>query len=171
MGKGKFMVSVRILGALGFTLAAMTGGAQASSILVLGASTSTPSVVRLGSPEPVKIAASTTPSIVALGDPLPDVTDEKVAAIPEKPKHKSGSMQPPMIIRGGVVGGAFASPAAPAKAETAAAPAAGVKPAADTKPAGEATAANDKPQPETQSQPQPAVQPATPPGPSAEKPM
>lgn len=163
------MVSVRMLGALGFTLAAITGGAQASSILVLGASTSTPSVVRLGSPEPVKIAASTTPSIVALGDPEPDVTYEKVAAIPGE--HKSGSTQPPMIIRGGVVGGAFASPAAPAKAATAAAPAAGDKPAADTKPAGEATAANGKPQPGTQSQPQPAatVRPATPPGPPAEK--
>lgn len=163
------MVSVRMLGALGFTLAAMTGGAQASSILVLGASTSTPSVVRLGSPEPVKIAASTTPSIVALGDPEPDVTYEKVAAIPGE--HKSGSMQPPMIIRGGVVGGAFASPAAPAKAATAAAPAAGDKPAVDTKPAGATTEAYGKPQPEAQSQPQPAAaaQPATPPGRPAEK--
>lgn len=162
------MVSVRILGALSFSLAAMTGGAQASSILVLGASTSTPSVVRLGSPEPVKVAASTTPSIVALGEPEPDVTYEKVAAIPGE--HKSGSMEPPMVIRGGVVGGASALPAAPAKAATSATPAAGAKPAADTKsaadtkPAATASASNGTPQPQPQPKPAAAPQPTSMPG-------
>lgn len=168
MGKGKVMVSVRILGALGFTLAAMTGGANASSILVLGASTTTPSVVKLGSPEPAKIAASTTPSIVALGDPEPDVTYEKVAAIPGE--HKPGSVEPPMVIRGGVVGGASALPAAPAKASTAAAPATGTKPGADTKPAAytkpaaTASASGRTPPPQPQPAPAAAPQPTSMPG-------
>ena len=168
MDKGKVMVSVRILGTLGFTLAAMTGGAKASSILVLGASTSTPSVVRLGSPDPVKIAASTTPSIVALGDAEPDVTYEKVAAIPDE--HKAGSMENPMVIRGGVVGGPSASPAAPAKAATAAAPVAATKPEADTKPAAytkpaaTARASGGTPPPQPQPKPVAAPQPTPMPG-------
>ncbi|MER9261992.1 hypothetical protein NKI45_26770 [Mesorhizobium sp. M0619] len=140
-------MSMRVLGALGFTLAAMTGGAHASSIVFLGVSTSTPSVIKVGGSEPVRIASS--PSIVALGDAQPDVTYEKVAAIPEKPRHG----QDPMIIRGGIVGGAFAAPA-PARA-SAAAPA--TEPTAETAPAGTATASNGKPE----SQPA-APQPATP---------
>ncbi|RUV53938.1 hypothetical protein EOA88_37110, partial [Mesorhizobium sp. M5C.F.Ca.IN.020.14.1.1] len=104
------MVWVRILGALGLTLAA--GGAHASSFVVLGAPSSTPSVVKLGAPEPVKVAgSSSTPSIVALGEAVPDVTYEKVAAIPSQPKPKHDFMQSPMIIRGGIVGDAFAKPA------------------------------------------------------------
>lgn len=125
------MVWVRIVGALGLTLAA--GGAQASSLVVLGASTSTPSVVTLSAPEPAKAAESTkagssTPSIVALGKPVPDVTYEKVAAIPSQPRPKHDFRQSPMIIRGGIVGDAFATPApspAPAATTAAAAPAAG----------------------------------------------
>ncbi|MER9323028.1 hypothetical protein [Mesorhizobium sp. M0626] len=140
-------MSMRVLGALGFTLAAMTGGAHASSIVFLGVSTSTPSVIKVGGSEPVRIASS--PSIVALGDAQPDVTYEKVAAIPEKPRHG----QDPMIIRGGIVGGALAAPA-PARA-SAAAPA--TEPTAETAPAGTATASNGKPE----SQPA-APQPATP---------
>ncbi|RUW70798.1 hypothetical protein EN786_27105 [Mesorhizobium sp. M4B.F.Ca.ET.143.01.1.1] len=153
-------MSMRILAALGVGLSAITGSAQASSIVALGASTATPSIIRLGAADPMKIGS--TPSVVALGEPAPDVTDEKVAAIPEKPTHH-GSMQSPMIIRGGVVGGAFATPAAvPAKATAATAPATETKPAEDGKPAGEATAPNGEPksQPEAQ-QPQPAsAQPA-----------
>ncbi|TIO31178.1 hypothetical protein [Mesorhizobium sp.] len=111
------MVLVRILGALGLTLAA--GGVQASSFVVLGASTSTPSIVTLSAPEPVKMAESTkadpsTPSIVAIGEPVPDVTYEKVAAIPSRPQPKHDFRQSPMIIRGGIVGDAFAKPAPPA---------------------------------------------------------
>ncbi|MER8830278.1 hypothetical protein NKH73_28730 [Mesorhizobium sp. M0938] len=119
------MVWVRILGALGLTLAA--GGAQASSFIVPGAPSSTPSLVKLGAPEPVKVAeSSSTPSIVALGEPVPDITYEKVAAIPSQPKHDF--TQSPMIIRGGIVGDAFATPApsaAPAATTAAAAPGAG----------------------------------------------
>ncbi|CAN7409969.1 hypothetical protein [Mesorhizobium sp. LjNodule214] len=138
---------MRMLAMLGISLAAMAGGAQASSILVLGASTTTPSVVKLGAPEPMKIASA--PSIVALGEAVPDVTDEKVAAIPDKPEQKH--MQSPMIIRGGIVGGAFATPAAaPAKATAAAEPAAGdTTAAADGKPA-TATASNGEQQPAPQ---------------------
>ncbi|RVD15045.1 hypothetical protein EN738_32165, partial [Mesorhizobium sp. M4B.F.Ca.ET.017.02.2.1] len=79
------MVSMRILAALGVGLSAITGSAQASSIVALGASTATPSIIRLGAADPMKIGS--TPSVVALGEPAPDVTDEKVAAIPEKPTH------------------------------------------------------------------------------------
>ncbi|ESX13727.1 MULTISPECIES: hypothetical protein [unclassified Mesorhizobium] len=144
-------MSMRVLGALGFTLAAMTGGAHASSIVFLGVSTSTPSVIKVGGSEPVRIASS--PSIVALGDAQPDVTYEKVAAIPEKPRHG----QDPMIIRGGIVGGAFAAPA-PARA-SAAAPA--TEPTAETAPAGTATASNGKPESQPAA-PQPAATPQQP---------
>ncbi|MER8985062.1 hypothetical protein [Mesorhizobium sp. M0843] len=144
-------MSMRVLGALGFTLAAMTGGAHASSIVFLGVSTSTPSVIKVGGSEPVRIASS--PSIVALGDAQPDVTYEKVAAIPEKPRHG----QDPMIIRGGIVGGAFAA-RAPARAR-AAAPA--TEPTAETAPAGTATASNGKPESQPAA-PQPAATPQQP---------
>ena len=150
-------MSMRVLGALGFTLAAMTCGAQASSIVFLGVSTSTPSVIKVGGAEPVKIASS--PSIVALGDAQPDVTYEKVAAIPEKPRHGN---QNPMIIRGGVVGGAFAAPAPAKPAATAtAAPTADKKPGAETAPAGTATASNGKPESQPAA-PQPAATPKQP---------
>ncbi|MFK0688364.1 hypothetical protein ACFX5Q_09195 [Mesorhizobium sp. IMUNJ 23033] len=151
-------MSKRMLAMLGIGLAATAGGAHASSILVLGASTSTPSVVKLGAAEPMKIASA--PSVVALGEAVPDVTNEKVAAIPEKPH-----IQSPMIIRGGIVGGAFATPAAaPAKATAAAEPAAGdTKPAAGTKPAPDgkpaATASNGEQQPAPQPEPT-AAQPS-----------
>ena len=149
-------MSMRVLGALGFTLAAMTGGAQASSIVILGVSKSTPSVIKVGGAEPVKIASS--PSIVAVGDAQPDVTYEKVAAIPEKPRHG----QAPMIIRGGIVGGAFAAPAPAKPAATAtAAPTADTKPGAETAPAGTATASNGKPETEPAA-PQPAATPQQP---------
>ncbi|MER8894654.1 hypothetical protein [Mesorhizobium sp. M0676] len=142
-------MSMRVLGALGFTLAAMTGGAHASSIVFLGVSTSTPSVIKVGGSEPVRIASS--PSIVALGDAQPDVTYEKVAAIPEKPR------QDPMIIRGGIVGRAFAAPA-PASASTSA-PAA--ETTAETAPAGTATASIGKPESQPAA-PQPAATPQQP---------
>ncbi|TIS30742.1 MAG: hypothetical protein E5X01_33410, partial [Mesorhizobium sp.] len=93
--------------------------AQASSIVVLGAATSTPSIVRLAAIEPGKA----TPSVVALGEPVPAVTDEKVAAIPEKSGQRHA--QTPTIIRGGIVGGASATPAATAPAKEAATPANG----------------------------------------------
>ena len=132
------MMSIRVLGVIGAGLVAMMGEAQASSIMRLEASTSTPSVIRLGAIE----ASAATPSIVALGDPEPAVTDEKVAAIPEKSRH--GPAQIPMIIRGGIVGGAFATPAATASSKTAtpaATPADGSTPAAATPPNGTAAAA------------------------------
>ncbi|MDG4900359.1 MULTISPECIES: hypothetical protein [unclassified Mesorhizobium] len=107
--------------------------AQASSIVVLGAATSTPSIVRLAAIEPGKA----TPSVVALGEPVPAVTDEKVAAIPEKSGQRHA--QAPTIIRGGIVGGASATPAATAPAKEAATPANGTAPAA-TPPNGTAAA-------------------------------
>ncbi|MBA1141475.1 hypothetical protein [Mesorhizobium neociceri] len=148
-------MSMRVLAALGFTLAAMTGGAQASSIVFLGVSKSTPSVIKVGEPDPMKVAS--TPSIVAVGDAQPDVTYEKVAAIPEKPRHGN---QNPMIIRGGIIGGAFAAPA-PAKASAAAAPAEETKPTAGTAPAGTATASNGKPESQPAA-PKPAATPQQP---------
>ncbi|RWB65879.1 MAG: hypothetical protein EOQ50_33190 [Mesorhizobium sp.] len=125
----------------------MNGAAHASSIVVLGVSTSTPSVVRLDAIDPAKLSALSAPSMIALGDPVPAVTDEKVAAIPEK----SGHQPAPMIIRGGIVGGAFATPAATAAARptapattTAAAPANGTSPAAPANGTASASKANDK---------------------------
>jgi hypothetical protein len=163
------MVSVRIVGVFGVTLAAMTGGAKASSFVVIGAPTSTPSIVMLGSPEPVTTAESikagydsSTPSIVVFGDPLPDVTYEKVAAIPDQPKSKRGFMQSPMVIRGGIVGDALATPAPPSAASAKASAAAA--PTTDTKAAPTAVASKSEPQPEPAT-PQPEAIPAV------EKPM
>ncbi|MGX5801256.1 hypothetical protein ACWGS9_08420 [Bradyrhizobium sp. Arg314] len=120
---------MRLLGAFGISLLAMNGAAYASSIVVLGVSTSTPSVIRLNAIEPALLSAVSTPSMIALGDPMPAVTDEEVAAIPEKSRNQ----QAPMIIRGGIVGGAFATPAATASAKpktpAGAAPANGKSPA------------------------------------------
>lgn len=148
---------MRLLGSFGISLLAMSGAAHASSIVVVGPSTSTPSVIRLNAIEPAKLSAASTPSMIALGDPMPAVTDEKVAAIPEKSRHQ----QAPMIIRGGVVGGAFATPAATAAAKptapaTAAAPANGTSPATPAN--GTASASNgktgDKPAATANAQPQ-----------------
>jgi hypothetical protein len=111
-------VSVRVLGTVILTLAAMAGTARASSFVTMGedAPSSTPSIVMLGMPAPADHAAP--------GEPVPDVTDERVAAIPKNPGH--GPVFRPMVIRGGLVGGAF-TPATPAKsagpADTAGAPA------------------------------------------------
>jgi hypothetical protein len=127
---------MRMLGTAAIGLLAMTGMAEASSIIVLGAPTSTPSVVRLDAIDPAKLSALTAPSIIALGDPMPAVTDEKVAAIPEKSGHESA----PMIIRGGIVGGAFATPAATASAKPAAPATAATTPAATTPANGTSTA-------------------------------
>jgi hypothetical protein len=150
---------MRLLGSFGISLLAMSGAAYASSIVVVGPSTSTPSVIRLNAIEPAKLSSASTPSMIALGDPMPAVTDEKVAAIPEKSRHQLA----PMIIRGGVVGGAFATPAATAAAKptapaTAAAPANGTSPATPAN--GTASASNgngktgDKPAATANAQPQ-----------------
>lgn len=158
---------MRMMAAAALGLLATTGLAGASSVVRPGAASSTPSVVRIGAIDPAKGAA--TPSVIAIGEPA--VTDEKVAAIPEK----SERTRTPMIIRGGVVGGAFATPAATAAAAktttpaatapangtttgqttppngtTAAAPNSDTK-AAGNKPTATATAANGQEQPQVQS--------------------
>ncbi len=102
---------MRVMGAAVIGLLAMSGVSRASSIVMLSASTSTPSVIRLNAI--AKQSTASTPSMIALGDPVPAVTDEKVAAIPEK----SGHQPAPMIIRGGIVGGAFSTPKATASAK------------------------------------------------------
>ncbi|MER9380771.1 hypothetical protein [Mesorhizobium sp. M0578] len=117
------MLSMRILGALG--LAFMAGTAQASSLVFLGQTTATPSVVGTVA-SPGSLERTKTPSIVALGEKLPNVnenvTEEKVAAIPSQPSH--GFAGSPMIIRGVIVCAAFSTPEPKAAPATAAAPAA-----------------------------------------------
>ncbi|MDX8516866.1 hypothetical protein [Mesorhizobium dulcispinae] len=117
-----------------------TGLAQASSIVVLDVATSTPSIVRLPAIAPGEVSAASTPSVVALGEPVPAVTDEKVAAIPEKSGQRHA--QAPTIIRGGIVGGASAAPAAAKPtAPATTTPAKGTAPAAATPPNGTAAVA------------------------------
>ncbi|MGX5829128.1 hypothetical protein [Mesorhizobium sp. 43Arga] len=138
-------MSVRVL--LGITLATLAGGAQASSLVFPDAPTATPSILTLKAAD---IKASDVVSVVALGEP--DVTYEKVAAIPNAPEARHGFMPSPMIIRGGILGGDFSTPAqakapvattsaapAPAQATASAAPASGTQkkpaaPAAASKP-------------------------------------
>ena len=133
-------MSVRVL--LGITLATMASGAQASSLVFPGAPAATPSILTLKTAD---IKASDVVSVVALGEP--DVTYEKVAAIPDASEARHGFMSSPMIIRGGVVGGDFSTPAqakAPA-ATTAAAPAPAPAPAQATASAAPASGTQRKP--------------------------
>lgn len=112
--RGVVIVFVRIM--LGLTLATLSSGAQASSLVFPGAPVATPSILALKADD---TQARDVVSVVALGEP--DVTDEKVAAIPNAPEARHGFMQGPMIIRGGVVGGDFSTPTqgkAPAAAAT-----------------------------------------------------
>ena len=134
-------MSVRIL--LGIILATSTGGAQASSLVFPGAPSSTPSIISLGAPKQPDTAdaakASDVKSVVAVGEAQPDVTYEKVAAIPDKPEARHGFQSGPMVIRGGIVGPAFSAPAPTAAPATETAPATGTAPATETAP-GTATA-------------------------------
>ncbi|WP_189522190.1 MULTISPECIES: hypothetical protein [unclassified Mesorhizobium] len=123
-------MSVRIWGTLVITLAAMVGEAQASSLVFPGAPASTPSVVVLKATDG---KASDVVSVVALGEP--DVTYEKVAAIPDKAEARHPFPQSPTIIRGGVVGGAFQTPVQAKAPAAATAPATATAPAAATAPA------------------------------------
>lgn len=117
------MVSLRI--ALGMILAATAVEARASSFAYPTPPANAPSIIRTGAAEASEAAALETrpavptansASVVTLGEPA--VTDEKVAAIPGQPEAMHGPAQNPMIIRGGVVGGAFdtTAPAKPAVA-------------------------------------------------------
>lgn len=129
-------MSVHILGALGIILAAVTGGAQASSLVFPGAPSSTPSIIKLDDPKPLKTAdatkASDVRSVVAPAEAQPDVTYEKVSAIPDKPGTRHGFQQGPVVIRGGVAGPAFSAPTPSAVPATGTAPAAGTAPATAT---------------------------------------
>lgn len=105
------------------TLAAMTGNVRASSFVITGdsAPSSTPSIVFVTMPAPSTYAEPgeqnlATPSIIALGEPVPDVTYEKVAAIPRKPRY--GPVFNPVVIRGGIVGSAFSPAISAAPADT-----------------------------------------------------
>lgn len=134
---------VRVIGVLIVT----TGAAHASSFVAMGelAPASTPSIVSLGVPAPARIAETRpshtlepeadrhsftpdpheaeaiagTPSIVAMGEPWPQVTSEQVAAIPRN--RRRGPDFRPLVIRGGLVGDAFAV-AKPDSPKAAAAP-------------------------------------------------
>ncbi|RUW62208.1 hypothetical protein [Mesorhizobium sp. M7A.F.Ca.US.008.03.1.1] len=151
-------MSVRIL--MGIVLAAVTGGAQASSLVFPGAPSSTPSIVRVGAPNQPKTAevakTKRAPSVLALGAVEPEVTYEKVAAIPDKPA--TGFQPGPMVIRGGVTGPDFPAPAPAAAPATGAAPAASKAPEAGTAPA--TATASAAPSGNAESQPTPPSPPA-----------
>jgi hypothetical protein len=153
---------VRIL--VGIILAAATGGAQASSLVFPGAPSSTPSIVRVGPPSQpgTAEAAKDAPSVVALGAAEPDVTYEKVAAIPDKPEAGHGFQPGPMVIRGGVTGPDFPAPAPTAAPATGAAPAAGTVPATGITPA--TATASAAPSGNAENQPTPPSPPAQVPG-------
>ncbi|WP_425339440.1 hypothetical protein [Mesorhizobium australicum] len=150
-------VSVRIWGALAITLASMGGGAKASSLVFPGAPASTPSILALKAADG---KASDVVSVVVLGEP--DVTYEKVAAIPGKAEARHSFAQSPMIIRGGVVGGAFSTPMQAKAPAAATAPATPTAPATATASAAPAPAAHGKAAaPAAAAPPPPAHQPAS----------
>ena len=126
--RGAISVSVRIL--MGIILAAVTGGAQASSLVFPGAPSSTPSIVRVGAPNRPKIAEEPTPSMsvgAGIGAASPTSPMKRWRRSPTR-RGRHGFMPGPMIIRGGVVGADFPAlaprhrhrprppPAAPAEA-------------------------------------------------------
>ena len=98
-------------------LAAMTAGAQASSIVTIGPATSGPSMIVLGSTDaPARSSviilgnseSPPRPSVVAFGEPAPGIDDEEVAAIPAPDKAAPRwQEQLPTVIRGGLAGDAF----------------------------------------------------------------
>ncbi|MBZ9668112.1 hypothetical protein [Mesorhizobium sp. ES1-3] len=130
---------MRIWGTLAISLAAMAGEAQASSLVFPGAPASTPSILALKATDG---KSSDVVSVVALGEP--DVTYEKVAAIPDKAEARQGFPQSPMIIRGGIVGGAFSTPVQAKAPAAATAPATATSPATATASAAPAPAAHGK---------------------------
>lgn len=107
------MLSVRVSGVLALIATLSGGAAQASSFVVMGDKppAKTPSIVTLGA----VTAAKNMPSVIVMGDPAPEVTEEKVAAIPRKQAY--GPNFKPLVIRGGVPGDAFAAPEEKAKSE------------------------------------------------------
>lgn len=121
------------------TIAPMISGAQDSSFIVpQQTAAKTPSVIFVGSPPPagpqtraaaapdVSVAPADAvsaidvrnPSVLVMG--APEVTDEKVAAIPEKRRGPPGTG--PLVIRAGIPGGASSSNPAPAVSAASAAP-------------------------------------------------
>ncbi len=120
---GNIVASLRIV--LGIVLVATAAEAHASSFAHPTPPVNAPSIIKTGAAEASEAAALETrpakpgvnsASVVTLGEPA--VTDEKVAAIPGEPEAPHAPAQNPMIIRGGVVGGAFdtTAPAKPAVA-------------------------------------------------------
>ncbi|MET0597977.1 MAG: hypothetical protein ABWZ57_08915 [Mesorhizobium sp.] len=88
-------------GSLALFLTAAAGAAQAASIVSLPAATGNgPSILRLQ-------ASPAAPSIVARGD-WQQVDRDPVAAVDTPPSGPPNQL--PMVIRGGLVGDAFASP-------------------------------------------------------------
>jgi hypothetical protein len=119
-------VSARI--GLGIILAMVSGAVEASSLVFPGTPASTPSVIVLKPTD-----AATMRDVVSIE--VPAVTDEKVAAIPAKPETRRDPRQGPMIIRGGIVGPAFAAPVPASAPVEAAAPAQGAAPTEGSAPA------------------------------------
>ena len=114
-----------------FVLAAATvcaGSAHASSILTLAPMTGPigPSMIVAGPPDMPQDAEETgerrmvTRSILAFGPP--DIAYENVASVGEKPKMPRRGFAP-MVLRGGIAGGAFSSASTPAQPVQASAPA------------------------------------------------
>lgn len=131
---GNIVVSLRIV--LGIVLAATAAEARASSFAHPTPPANAPSIIKTGAAEASEAAAleirpavlgANSASVVTLGEPA--VTDEKVAAIPGQPEALHAPAQNPMIIRGGVVGGAF-DKAAPTKPATTTASKPATQPAA-----------------------------------------
>jgi hypothetical protein len=106
---------MRIVAALLIASGLLPATAHASSILVLTPTSDEPSIVTLGasSVSPSSVAAGTadpaaSPSILALGEAQPGIAYESVAAIGgDVEKSQARRNDPPMVIRGGIVGDAF----------------------------------------------------------------
>lgn len=113
--------------ALAATLTAAPASASSFAFVEEASPTATPSIVALGT------AGPQTSSIIRIGEPLPAVANDKVAAIPAK--RRRGPSLAPLVIRGGVVGTAFAPARPSGKA---------AEPAATTEPNEQASASQNE---------------------------
>jgi hypothetical protein len=125
------------------------GSAHASSILTLAPMTEPlgPSFVVAGAPDAAEYAVvaedrrMVSRSILAFGPP--DVAYENVASVGKKPEKPRGGFSP-VVLRGGIAGGAFSPVSTPEQPVQASVPASARPEAPSPAPAGTSAAAGDE---------------------------
>lgn len=148
--------SILVLGDTPDSVAAANVGLLHDRVFSLDAGTS-------GGAATVEAARPISASIIAFGEP--PVADEKVAAIPKKQASQSKvATTVPMVIRGGIVGDAFATPTVAAASPQPSEPVPAETPNQDPVVAQQAPRNSGPPAQPDAPAPQPAAPPPPPPG-------